>query len=289
MLDRQKIEIDREISATNSKIINLEAKIGEQKTLLEAIQSEVNAMKCQSTVTDFNLGIKTKKKLIVIGDSLIKHLDLNLICPNEDNMKVCLPGARIGIIHRELRKLAMIYDADHIIIVVGTNHHQENSAVLSSKLKFLLKEAKELFADSNIYYSAYLPKFNDTCIPFINDVFDRIRKICWGIVDLIYNSQLIENGIIDYTLLARDRVHLSKKGVAALGSNFKYRIRKYVPRTAWSLGPGRVPVAATNEEIGAPSIDGFQHVVNGTYTRPVVDDEDNNIPLINLESLESSE
>ena len=86
---------------------------------------------------------------------------MDKICPNEDNLLKCVPGARIGTIRKIIQNLAAKYEAEHLIIVVGANHHQEHSLVLSSKAKFLLKEAKEMFAESKIYYSAYLPKFSD--------------------------------------------------------------------------------------------------------------------------------
>ena len=178
---------------------------------------------------------------MIIGDSIVKHIKVNLLCPDEECLLICKPGARINLIRYELTKLATEYDVEHLFIVVGANHSTEHSALMVSKIKSLLTGAKDLFIDSKIHYSGYLPKYNESFLPFVNDVNNRLKRFCHAIgVDLVYNSQFIVNGAINWSLMARDGLHLSRKGVGQLASNFKYPIRKFVPRTSssWTLGPG---------------------------------------------------
>ena len=266
-----KSEIENKISISDSKISALEQALHNQKLIIEAIQTQVTEFHYQPGAVGSGGAIpKLEKKLIVVGDSLVKHLDLKKIFPDGDNLLICLPGARIGTIRRKIQKMAAIYDADHIIIVVGANHNSEDSIVLATKIKFLLKESKELFPHSKLHYSAYLPKFSDALIPFVTDFNYRMKKICWGIgVDLIYNSQFIQNGKADQTLLARDGLHLSRKGVATLGSNMKYRVLSYSPRAPWSLKPLCVyPAVLTPDSSASPT--GFEQVIDGKYVRPAV-------------------
>ena len=202
----------------------------------------------------------------------MRHLDLKKLCPGGENILKCIPGARIGTIRRIIRNLAAKYEADHIIIVVGANHHHENSAVLATKVKFLLKEAKELFGESKIHYSAYLPKFSDDWVPFILDFNAKMKKICWGIgVDPVWNDQFIVNGAADQTLIARDGLHLSRKGVATLATNFKNRLRffKVKGHKEWKMKPGRLVTGSVEPSTDEPEptgvIGGFQNVVDGRF------------------------
>ena len=81
-------------------------------------------------------------------------------------------------------------------------------------------------------------------------------------------SQFKENGVINYTLLARDRLHLSRKGVAALGSNFKYRIRKFEPGQEWSLRPGVSPGINDDTVIEDCLVNMHRNVSDFRYVRP---------------------
>ena len=275
VISNQKAEIDQKLSKSESRIAELEKSLNNQKNLLAQIKKQLDDFQNQSTQppTAFpQISLKIRKKLIVVGDSLVRHLDLKRICPNEDNLLQCIPGARIGTIRRILYKLADKYEADHIVIVVGANHHQEDSHVLSGKARFLLKEAKELFAESKIHYSAYLPKFSDMWIPYIQDFNERMKKSCWAIgVDFIYNSQFVINGAANQRLLAKDGLHLSRKGVATLGSNIKYRVRTYTPKLPYKMKPGRsvesnpdLQMAGTLLPVSG-DVPGHQNVIDGKY------------------------
>ena len=88
-------------------------------------------------------------------------------------------------------------------------------------------------AKSIIHFSGLLPKLGEEWVGYTQFVNWRLKKICRQVdVDLIYNEEFISDGQIDWSLIAKDLLHLSKKGVAKLGSNIKWRMRKCLPRPA---------------------------------------------------------
>ena len=60
--------------------------------------------------------------MLIIGDSIIKHIDVNRIYPGHTNMKVCLPGARADKVYEKIVELNHKYCYDTVIVHVGSNY-----------------------------------------------------------------------------------------------------------------------------------------------------------------------
>ena len=173
-LRNQKLAFEDEIKNQNEKIQALANDLNDHKLALSDLKRAVdNFLSASDKESDFESvnsapispRVKIKKKLIVIGDSIVKHIDVKRICPGEDCLLICIRGARVGDIRRKLYQISSDFEADHLIIVVGANHHSENSMALSGKFKSLLSDAKELFNGSKIHYSGNLPKISDDFVP----------------------------------------------------------------------------------------------------------------------------
>ena len=205
-----------------------DAQISDLKSQLINQQNEINTLKKNLSSEVVQTTDKKDVHLAVIGDSIIKHIDANRICPDKQNIVKCEPGARIGDLKQLLINFEKEYRPDNLILCGGTNHLPGDSAyAVSHKMIKLAKLAVEKFPNSKIYMNSILPKFDDSFTEPIKEINSRVRRECRKInVDFIYNNQFLNGNEVNVSLLARDRLHLSRKGVAQLGSNFKYRIKK---------------------------------------------------------------
>ena len=99
-LEVQKTEINSDICANKGKIQDISDSLEAQKVKIEELRNQI--------ATAFPEMQKIWKKLIIVGDSLVKWLDVERICPGmaEDCILVCLPGARIGTVRRTFARLA---------------------------------------------------------------------------------------------------------------------------------------------------------------------------------------
>ena len=121
-------------------------------------------------------------------------------------------------------------DVEHLILVAGTNHiPAEGPRIVFAKLRGMLEHAKDIFPQAKIYVSSILPKLSEGVLPGIEQLNTDLNRICRKLgIDLIYNKQFFgQPGFLDTTYLARDKIHLSKRGVATLATNIRYRLRKF--------------------------------------------------------------
>ena len=155
---------------------------------------------------------------------------MDRMCPDTSNSLVCQPGARIGKVKAMLTKLQTTSNVEHLVLVAGTNHiPSEKPATVRGKMKGLIHFAQDLFPSTKIYLSSILPKIDCGITPAISELNDSLRRTCKRLgVDFIYNQQFFPSDDSDITpLLARDCIHLSKKGVATLAGNIRYRLQKF--------------------------------------------------------------
>ena len=165
--------------------------------------------------------------LLIVGDSLVKWLDPSKISSGE-TIHECLPGGRIKDVKNKIKKVCNTVIPKNLFICCGSNHIPEQCPeTVSRKLLSMVKEVKENLPNTNIFVNSILPKIDETYSPGMQSINKQLLWKCKKLgVDLVYNKQFWLGELFNYNLLARDKIHLSKKGVATLGSNIKYRLRK---------------------------------------------------------------
>ena len=123
-------EKDNEISDLRQTTESLTEKIRKQDALIEDLRSKIGDDATPSTssiepaacVSDtFQEALKNNHDLLVIGDSIIRDVDTNIINPGGDTTIKCLPGARPDDVICEFCELLKIYSFQRIIVHVGTN------------------------------------------------------------------------------------------------------------------------------------------------------------------------
>ena len=90
-----KMYFQEELAVRDSKIKELQKKVD---TLQKEISSKNNVQVSNSSP------VKKELCLAIIGDSIVKYVDTEKICPGKQNIKKCIPGARVGDVRRELKK-----------------------------------------------------------------------------------------------------------------------------------------------------------------------------------------
>ena len=211
---------------TSAELQTRDAKLAELCSQVEHLDHEISRAKESLPILEEPIQ-REQKKMVILGDSLIKWIDPARICP--ESSLLCFPGARISRIKKEVSKLATTTEVEHIVLVAGTNHiPDETPRTVASKLKGLLDHTKESFPNSTIYISSILPKVNADFMPGIQEINVQLNRICRKLsIDLIYNKQFFSDSAQLESLLARDKIHLSKRGVATLASNIRYRLKKH--------------------------------------------------------------
>ena len=163
----------------------------------------------------------SKSKVVIIGDSMIKHLDPKRIQNGLQNRKVTIktfPGARIDDMkHYAVPTLAT--KPNTLIVHIGTNDLRNNTP---SNLLSSLEDLGEMIMqytnkNTNLIWSEIITRTDDpTLTNKVNLVNNSLARLCetrnWG---------LIKNNNITGNLMNNSGLHLNKQGTAALAKNIK--------------------------------------------------------------------
>ena len=176
---------------------------------------------------------KVDKDLVFIGDSIIKHVKLNLVNPDKTNELCCIPGADISRIEQEIIKADEKYNMKKLALHVGSNEIPINDPEkVAHKLVNLIKATKKQMPDTELYFSAILPKISSSYNPGINYINQFLYNSSkTDNFTFVQHPQFSRNGIINFDNYARVEVqsnraiHLSKGGVARLACNIRYAIK----------------------------------------------------------------
>ena len=147
--------------------------------------------------------------LAIVGDSLVKWVDPKRIC-NGETVLECLPGARIKDVRQKIKDMCAEIKPKNLFICCGTNHIPEQAPeVVTRKLVDMLKEVKKNLPETQIFLNSILPKFDEQYSPGIMEINKELNRKCRKLgVDLVYNKQFWEGGIVNFSLLVRDKIHL---------------------------------------------------------------------------------
>ena len=174
---------------------------------------------------------REKVDLLIIGDSIVRHLNPELINPGKINKLLCLPGAQTSEVKRSLIEYSRKFDIDEIVIHTGCNSIPSNSPMdVADEIAFLLRDIESNLPNVRCHVSAILPKISKAWLPGINEINELLYDVCDVLnYNLIQHNMFANSGHINDELFARDTVHLSRRGVAQLGMDIKRSIRRPHP------------------------------------------------------------
>lgn len=234
----EKICADRQstIDRLCSKVMNLENELRLLKSsradALANLGLKIAAIEQQ--IAHLNLSeppvATSTKEILILGDSIIKHLDAAKISDKKTDLK-CIPGAQCDDLLRALATQLKSTNYKHIICHVGTNYiPQHDPRYVSNKLKDFLASVRMMAPSSQITWSPILPKTNDSLKRGINEINKSIFDTTHLIKKLNspFNHTLFfkdRKGQVNSRLFCKDGVHLSHEGVAALENSFKWHIQ----------------------------------------------------------------
>ena len=173
--------------------------------------------------------VKVEHDLLILGDSLVRHVKPELINPGGDTTIECLPGARPEGLIDKFEEICQTSSYKRIIVHAGTNLVPKFSpATVADKIVDALEKIRALSPQSKVAFSALLPKEGDHLIAGINEVNCRVRQagLCghyrtrYGFAP---HAKFFVNslGHVDHRLFQRDGIHLTDMGSRALEKSIK--------------------------------------------------------------------
>ena len=175
---------------------------------------------------------KAKKDLVIIGDSIVKHINMDLVNPGKDNQLFCFKGGNVKTIRKEIIDIDAKLSIKSLVLHVGSNFIPADSPdLVAAQILDLVKEIQIQMPSTKIYISAILPKINADYNPGINFINSTLynESLKKGFV-FIQHNKFSRNGVIDFRLYVKREVeaerpiHLSYGGVARLACDIKYAI-----------------------------------------------------------------
>lgn len=244
-LEKRLSDKDSVIDRLNSKIKNLETELKQFKSdrvvVIDSLKQKIDSIETQlhelllpasppaSASDPPPAAVKEKKDILIIGDSIVKHLDASNITTKLTDVK-CFPGARCDRILSELSALLKHYEYDHIICHVGTNYiPQHDPQYVSNRIIDFLTSVRLIAPQSKVTWSPILPKWNDSMKKGINtinnNIFNRHHMIKRMSVPMNHVSFLKNSvGQVNTKLFCHDGCHLSYEGVTALENSMKWHL-----------------------------------------------------------------
>ena len=149
-----------------------------------------------------------------MGDSIVRKTDTRL--SKEEDVVVCLPGARIEHVTERVEKIMGRGKGGTILVHIGTNNaDKEGTTAIVDKYRKLLKKTKEARVEQ-IILSGILPVFGNRLDGYRNSkrmaINRMVKRLCKeedvGYVDLW------DSFVGKEVMYGRDGLHLSGKGAA---------------------------------------------------------------------------
>ena len=216
----------------NDKITNLEKNLVESESKLRhqldnLVANETDDDSDDDSDDDDTGSLKQPLDFLLIGDSICKHINVDLVNPGGQNKLICRPGAKIPEIREALKSIKTQYAIDKVALHIATNHvPDESPREVAKKVIDFIDEIKINMPKSQLFVSLVLPKYNNSWLEGINcinqQIFDASLRMGFKVIQHPYFSN---GGQISDTLLARDMIHLSRLGVKQFGVDLKHSLR----------------------------------------------------------------
>ena len=213
----------REITKRDDAISELQ---GQVYSLTDALSLPV-ANDVVVGVPDLQKPPVVERDTLLIGDSLLRDLDSEIINPGGDTTIKCLPGARPADVVDEFRRISETHSYKRIIVHVGSNLVPKFSeSHVSAKVVECMESIKNLSPRSKLAFSQILPKEGDHLINQINRINNQVWRSGTCGPDrtrfgAIPHAKFFCGrwGAVDCDLFARDGVHLSPQGKLQLAKS----------------------------------------------------------------------
>ena len=176
-----------------------------------------------------NTNLSEKKKVLVIGDSMVKHIDGKKIARAGQRETTChsYSGATIDQIHNKIQldwsDENQGYDA--IILHVGTND------LVYKEIEKAAEEMEELVKDmkvhaQNVAVSSVIKRFDGKVkASKISNFNNILHELC-----IKHKITFVDNECIDNSMLNKSNLHLNQKGDRVLGSAFCQYLKSHIQR-----------------------------------------------------------
>ena len=216
----------------NDKIDQLETKLADSNT---NFSNQIDALEMNGAESDSESDdeiqdmIKQPLDLLVISDSICKHLKLDLINPGRENKLICRPGAKIAEVRQALVSIQSQYQINKLVIHLMTNNiPNEAPEDIARQMVDFIDEIKSNMPETKLFISSVLPKCHWTWLEGIN----CLNKIIWDAcisrnVYVIQHLNFANRGRIIIDLFCDDKLHLSHLGVKQMGMDIKNYLRGY--------------------------------------------------------------
>ena len=219
--------------------IKFEAKLAEEirqrDSKIDELTNRVAGLeeKLVCSVAKVDVVEKREVDLMVIGDSIVRYVEVEDINPDGENELVCLPGARCFQVYREIRKASSAINIKNMVIHCGSNNlpdcmpHQ-----VANQIVEVLRDTRLNLPDCNLLFSAILPKIGSDFTSGINHVNFRVFKACQEMgIGYINHPFVTKNGIMDMSMYRHQEVkgnrpvHLNTKGVGIFTGDISQQLK----------------------------------------------------------------
>ena len=162
-----------------------------------------------------NHRVKAKPCVVMVGDSMIKHVDPKKLSKKKV-YKYTYPGEAAESISAKISTLNAQIQPSHVIIHVGTNNIPIDSTEdCALKIGNLATNLKEKFPHAKIAVSGIIQRQDIQVADKIEEVNKILQQNC-----LSNSMSFIDNLSIDSSCLNGSGIHLSAKGTAILATKF---------------------------------------------------------------------
>ena len=178
--------------------------------------------------------LRVEHDFLVIGDSLVGDLDVNILNLGGDSTVSCLPGARPSDVVTKFRELTKKNRYKRIIVHVGSNLIPKFAPeTCSARIIDCLEDIRKLAPASKLAFSEILPKIGNHLVPGINRInFQVIRsgkmgpsRTRYGYISHATQFTVGNTGSVDTRLFRRDGIHLTDNGRLSFAKSLNFLVK----------------------------------------------------------------
>lgn len=231
--DKQISALQDDVADLNNKNLDMTTKLQQQDTRISNLEhklDDANLGERNAVVTE--LPVKESADYLLLGDSIVKHLDTDRMFVGSKSVLSCNPGADVNAVRDVFDSDEQInkHDFKNIILHVGSNNApRDNPHKVSSQIIKLVNHIKSKSPKSNVYVSAVLPKVGLSFFPGLHAINCHLQSAS-QMLDFEFIRQpgfCHERGLVldMFAMQEKVKVHLSRKGNAQLAHNILSHIK----------------------------------------------------------------
>ena len=218
-----------------SAIIDDKNKIIHNLSSNKSSNNQITQSNPVQTVPGFN-GQTLDKRVLLIGDSIIKQIIPDLLLPRKYNYKVDKHEAyHIDDIPKVIHSVTDLNEVSTCIIHCRTNDiGSVSSGALVEKLKEIRSSVQAQNPDMKILISNITPRGDDHLLDISRQKFNlKLLKEFNNsqCVSICHNSNLSSSGIVNGKFYGQDKLHLNQVGTKVLAGNITSKLKSH----SWHL------------------------------------------------------